>query len=245
MVSWDYDHECAVAEFTVTVYDPNNVIVNTLETSEQEIRLHDLPKGVALTVGVQGHNAIGSGPEVIGKQTIILTDLEALRAVSGRVSRDQPQSGPALTPMGRVERSPPDSPRPIQTNDRLNSCDSPGAGVCLQRRSETSGESDLGGNFPEPPSNVALQIDRCKGVVTVSWTHSNATSFTVNFYSELEITMEKSTQRKTMTFVNLPRDLPLRIGVVANNEYGTSLEAPSAEFYILSCKNILPIKRML
>ncbi|TGZ64277.1 hypothetical protein CRM22_006452 [Opisthorchis felineus] len=242
MVTWDYDHECAVAEFTVTVYDSNKVIVNTLETSEHEIRLHDLPKDVALFVGVQGHNSIGSGPEVIGEQAIILADPEALLALYRGVSHDQSQLGPSLTPMdrsnsSRVERSSPDNPSlfRIQTTGWANSCVSQDAGVCAQRRSGTSGESGLEGNFPEPPSNVALQIDRCKGVVTVSWTHNNATSFTVNFYSGIKVTMEESTRRKTMTFVNLPRDLPLHIGIVANNDYGTSVEAPSAEFYILSC----------
>ncbi|KAG5454842.1 hypothetical protein CSKR_112864, partial [Clonorchis sinensis] len=237
MVSWDYDHDCAVAEFTVTVYDSNKEIVSTLETSEHEIRLHDLPKNVALFVGVQGHNSIGSGPEVMAKQAIILADPIAPLAFTGSMSRDQSQMGPSMIQMNRtsvprVERSSPDRP-PLaqnQTPEQANSCVSQDAGVCAQRRNETKME----GNFPEPPSNVALQIDRCKGVVTVSWTHDNATSFTVHFYSGIEITTEKSTERKTMTFVNLPRDLPLHMGIVANNEYGTSLEAPSAEFYILS-----------
>ncbi|GAA52087.1 hypothetical protein CLF_107320, partial [Clonorchis sinensis] len=171
MVSWDYDHDCAVAEFTVTVYDSNKEIVSTLETSEHEIRLHDLPKNVALFVGVQGHNSIGSGPEVMAKQAIILADPIAPLAFTGSMSRDQSQMGPSMIQMNRtsvprVERSSPDRP-PLaqnQTPEQANSCVSQDAGVCAQRRNETKMEGKS--NADPVDSNFAtkrVMVDMVKG----------------------------------------------------------------------------------
>ncbi|TGZ63336.1 hypothetical protein CRM22_006991 [Opisthorchis felineus] len=85
---------------------------------------------------------------------------------------------------------------------------------------------------PEPPSNMTWQLNRWKRMLTVSWMHSCATSFEVFFYSEVHLTGRQTTQNRTVTFGNLPVDLPLRVGVTAQNDYGASMEALSVEFFI-------------
>ncbi|TGZ64276.1 hypothetical protein CRM22_006451 [Opisthorchis felineus] len=92
--------------------------------------------------------------------------------------------------------------------------------------------SEFSAKQPEPPYNVTIKLQILKRMVMVSWTQYCARSFTVAFYVGVLVTRVETTYESTMTFGNLPRNQSLHVGIVANNEYGMSDEAPSSHFSV-------------
>ncbi|KER32295.1 hypothetical protein T265_01711 [Opisthorchis viverrini] len=70
--SWSYEGACDVVDFSVNVYDENGSSLTSLQTATRSVEIPELPQCVTLTVGVQGRNAIGLGPETKGSEFSIL-----------------------------------------------------------------------------------------------------------------------------------------------------------------------------
>ncbi|KAG5454691.1 hypothetical protein CSKR_104938 [Clonorchis sinensis] len=259
-VLWEQESACLADRFVVAVYNSTATISNiTVDGNEYEVRLPDLPQNMSLFIGIRGYNSFGAGPEI--NSTVFTIPKDPAASIHRHVSllRNTSQETTVMTTMVpetstsrqrsmHEDHSIAQSQEPGLLNDipeGVSSCDSGTTDGCIQSEYQSDQQvvNQVDRTFSdgpvEPPSSVTLELSSCKALVTVTWTHKTAKEFTVTFYSGVHATKEERTQSNSMTFTNLPQDLPLRVGVVAHEDNRMSAEATSAELYLPSCEKLL------
>ncbi|TGZ64274.1 hypothetical protein CRM22_006450, partial [Opisthorchis felineus] len=220
-------------------------------TNDREVHLGDLPVNVPLVVDVFGRNYLGTGPRGERAQFIIPTKPRSPINIVVSVLRGRTEvnvswsvANSHTTSIFTVRLYNGSSVIQQRTTEYFNTtfqqvdpCSSWTVGV-VAHNAHGTGEEWFTKEFripadmpPEPPSGVTVQQHGCKRMVTVSWTHDCAHNYTVFFYSGDDVTKMEVTTKQYLTFGNLPRNTSLRVGIVARNDYWTSIEAPSAEFH--------------
>ncbi|TGZ72623.1 hypothetical protein CRM22_001972 [Opisthorchis felineus] len=146
-VLWEQDSACLADRFDVAVYNSTAIIFKiTVDGSQFEVRLPDLPKNMSLSIGIRGHNSFGAGPEINSTAFTIPKDSAAPihRPVSllGSISQETavvttlvPKTATSRQRSMHEDHSLAQSQAPELLSDipeGINFCDSGTTGGCIQ-----------------------------------------------------------------------------------------------------------------
>ncbi|OON20291.1 fibronectin type III domain protein [Opisthorchis viverrini] len=253
--SWDYDGKCTVDDFQVQVYNSGGTSITSLESGGRSKEIVDLPVCVPLVVGLLGRNKFGSGPQTnssIFTIAAVPDPPKGIRAttvpnaptatISWRYDGDCPVTG------FQVVVHKPDGQALVNVDKSSRSAEVPDLPVCVplkagvlaqnrigsgQQRNSTSFTIDA---VPNPPKNIQTTVAPKVTSAAVLWEYDGVCSvvdFRVSVYNRDGSSLKTlDTEDRNVDIANLPTCVPLHIGVLGRNAFGSGQEIKSLPFTI-------------
>ncbi|GAA48695.1 hypothetical protein CLF_101925 [Clonorchis sinensis] len=253
--SWDYDGKCTVADFQVNVYNSGGTSIKSLESGGRSKEISDLPVCVQLVVGILGRNKFGSGPQTNSSVFTVaaVPDLpKSVRAatvpntptatVSWKYDGDCPVTG------FQVVVQKPDGQALMNVDKSSRSAEFPDLPMCVPLRAGVLARNKVGSgqqrnsttftidSVPNPPKNIQTIVAPKVTSATVLWEYDGICSvadFRINVYNRNGSSLKTlDIEGRSVDIANLPTCVPLHVGVLGRNSFGSGQEIKSLPFTI-------------